>query len=43
MTQACTFLDQLPASTTDKERVAHGNAERLLGLSPAEHATRRWR
>jgi uncharacterized protein len=32
MTQARTFLDQLPASTADKERIAHGNAERLLRL-----------
>jgi predicted TIM-barrel fold metal-dependent hydrolase len=32
MTQARTFLEQLPASTADKERIAHGNAERLLRL-----------
>jgi predicted TIM-barrel fold metal-dependent hydrolase len=32
MTQARTFLDQLPASAADKERIAHGNAERLLRL-----------
>jgi len=32
MAQARTFLDQLPVSTMDKERIAHGNAERLLGL-----------
>jgi predicted TIM-barrel fold metal-dependent hydrolase len=32
MTQARTFLDQLPASPADKERIAHGNAERLLRL-----------
>ncbi|MGD0725525.1 MAG: amidohydrolase family protein [Spirochaetia bacterium] len=27
------FLDQLPVSTADRERIAHGNAERLLRLS----------
>ena len=32
MTEACTFLDQLPVSPADKERIAHGNAERLLRL-----------
>ena len=32
MTEARTFLDQLPASPADKERIAHGNAERLLRL-----------
>jgi uncharacterized protein len=32
MAEARTFLDQLPASPADKERIAHGNAERLLGL-----------
>lgn len=32
MTQARTFLDQLPVSPADKERIAHGNAERLLRL-----------
>ncbi len=32
MTQARAFLDQLPVSTADRERIAHGNAERLLGL-----------
>ena len=26
------FLDHLPVSTADRERIAHGNAERLLGL-----------
>jgi uncharacterized protein len=30
MTEARTFLDQLPVSTVDKARIAHGNAERLL-------------
>ncbi len=32
MAQARAFLDQLPVSPTDKERIAHGNAERLLRL-----------
>jgi hypothetical protein len=32
MTQACVFLNQLPVSTADKERIAHSNAERLFGL-----------
>jgi predicted TIM-barrel fold metal-dependent hydrolase len=32
MTWARTFLDQLPVSPADKERIAHGNAERLLRL-----------
>jgi uncharacterized protein len=32
MPQARAFLDQLPVSTADRERIAHGNAERLLGL-----------
>ena len=32
MELARTFLDQLPVSPTDKERIAHGNAERLLRL-----------
>jgi predicted TIM-barrel fold metal-dependent hydrolase len=30
MLSACTFLEQLPLSPADKERIAHGNAERLL-------------
>jgi hypothetical protein len=32
MAQARAFVNQLPVSATDKERIAHGNAERLLGL-----------
>ena len=32
MAQAKTFLDQLPVSTADKKRIAHGNAEHLLRL-----------
>ena len=30
MTVARAFLDQLPVSPADKERIAHGNAERLM-------------
>jgi hypothetical protein len=32
MAQARAFLDELPVSRDDKERIAHGNAERLLRL-----------
>ena len=32
MAQARAFLDQIPVSVADRERIAHGNAERLLGL-----------
>jgi predicted TIM-barrel fold metal-dependent hydrolase len=32
MLEARKFLDQLPLSPADKERIAHGNAERLLRL-----------
>jgi uncharacterized protein len=32
MAWARTFLEQLPVSPADKERIAHGNAERLLRL-----------
>jgi len=32
MAQARSFLDQLPVSTADRERIAHGNAERLLRM-----------
>jgi predicted TIM-barrel fold metal-dependent hydrolase len=32
MAQARRFLEQLPVSPADRERIAHGNAERLLGL-----------
>jgi len=30
MELAHTFLDQLPVSTADKDRISHGNAEHLL-------------
>ena len=32
MEEAMAFLDQLPVSPVDKERIAHGNAERLLKI-----------
>ena len=32
MAEARAFLDRLPVAPTDRERIAHGNAERLLGL-----------
>ena len=32
MAQARAFLDQLPVSAVDRERIAHRNAERLFGL-----------
>lgn len=32
MAQARLFLDQLPVSPADREKIAHGNAERLLRL-----------
>jgi predicted TIM-barrel fold metal-dependent hydrolase len=32
MAQARAFLNQLPVGAADKERIAHGNAERLLKL-----------
>jgi uncharacterized protein len=32
MAEARVFLDQVPVSTADQERIAHGNAERLFGL-----------
>jgi predicted TIM-barrel fold metal-dependent hydrolase len=32
MTEARTFLEQLPVSPADRERIAHGNAEKLFRL-----------
>ena len=32
MAEARAFLQQLPVSEVDRERIAHGNAEKLLGL-----------
>jgi predicted TIM-barrel fold metal-dependent hydrolase len=32
MAEAHAFLRQLPVSEADRERIAHGNAEKLLGL-----------
>ena len=32
MAEARTFLENLPVSRADKNRIAHGNAERLLRL-----------
>jgi predicted TIM-barrel fold metal-dependent hydrolase len=32
MSQARNFLDQLPVSPADRERIAHGNAEVLMGI-----------
>jgi predicted TIM-barrel fold metal-dependent hydrolase len=32
MAEAHAFLDQIPVSAADRERIAHGNAERLLKL-----------
>ncbi|HVB10493.1 MAG TPA: amidohydrolase family protein [Bacillota bacterium] len=32
MEEARAFLERLPVSPADRERIAHGNAERLLGL-----------
>jgi uncharacterized protein len=34
MAAARAFLDQLPVSSSDRERIAHGNAERLFGFQP---------
>jgi len=32
MTLARAFLEQIPVSAADRERVAHGNAEKLFGV-----------
>ena len=32
MAQSRVFLEQIPVSPADKERIAHRNAEKLFGL-----------
>jgi len=32
MAEARAFLDRLPVGPADRERISHGNAERLLGM-----------
>jgi hypothetical protein len=32
MAEARAFLDQIPVTTADRARIAHGNAERLFSL-----------
>jgi len=32
MSEARAFLDKIPVSPEDREKIAHGNAERLLKL-----------
>jgi predicted TIM-barrel fold metal-dependent hydrolase len=32
MAQARAFLNQLPVSAADREKIAHGNAEQLFGF-----------
>jgi uncharacterized protein len=32
MAEARSFLDQIPVTPADRERIAHGNAERLFNL-----------
>jgi uncharacterized protein len=34
MDEARAFLDQIPVSAADRERIAHGNAEKLFKLAP---------
>lgn len=38
MGKARAFLDQIPVSAADRERIAHGNAEKLLNLSRMDRA-----
>lgn len=40
MVKARAFLDQLPVSNADREKIAHGNAERLLKLLPHSNKTK---
>jgi predicted TIM-barrel fold metal-dependent hydrolase len=32
MAEARAFLGQIPVTTADRARIAHGNAERLFGI-----------
>ena len=32
MAKARAFLEKIPVSAADKERIAHGNAEKLFGV-----------
>jgi uncharacterized protein len=32
MVEARSFLDQIPVTTADRERIAHGNAEKLFSI-----------
>jgi len=32
MAEARAFLDQIPVTAADRERIAHGNAERLFNV-----------
>ena len=34
MAQARAFLDNIPVNAADRERIAHGNAEKLFKLPP---------
>ena len=40
MAQAKAFLEQIPVSAADRERIAHGNAEKLLGIRRVGKAKR---
>jgi hypothetical protein len=41
MKAARQFFDQMPISHVDKEKIAHGNAERLFANYQAENAPKR--
>ena len=38
MAEARAFLEQLPVSAADRERIAHGNAEKLSSFSSNDHS-----